>query len=328
VAREAAPEEAGAVVREEALEETSEASRSGSLEGAAQETRESALVSAEGRTDDATRPPEEAAELRRKLGLDEEEFSYSPPPRYSRVPLYLFLLLMVTISGFVGWTLWKSHTGNSQPAVSPPGEQPRAQRPEPGATSGDASISGDQAAATAIPADRGAPEPDDEAAHPPAPGGATQEERGATEEPEAMSQEPSATQQQPGSTTSPGGPASGAATPPAAGAMQPEGEGAVGQGAASTQGSPQSTLVPPSGPVYAVHVASYRRIENANQEIANLRKHGYEGRAVRTDLGSKGIWFRVLVGSYPNKEAAEEAREVILKLPEYAFAQVRRVTEP
>jgi len=80
--------------------------------------------------------------------------------------------------------------------------------------------------------------------------------------------------------------------------------------------------------VYSVHVASYRKIEQANQDIANLRKHGLDGRAVRTDLGSKGIWFRVYVGSYPSRAAAEEAREAILKLPEYTFAQVRRAPRP
>jgi cell division protein FtsN len=133
-----------------------------------------------------------------------------------------------------------------------------------------------------------------------------------------------------GSTPSASQPQQGSVSPP----VEPQPPSAAAESAEQGTGSPQAGEVPvpevatASGPVYAVHVASYRRMEQANQEIANLAKHGYEGRAARTDLGSKGIWFRVLVGSYPNKEAAEQAREVILKLPEYAFAQVRRVTAP
>lgn len=276
------------------------------------------------KTDDAARPPEEAAELRRKLGLDEEEFSYSSAVRYSRVPLYLFLVLMATISGFVGWTLWKSHTGpgrslpvsHQEPILPPPQTQSPA-RTEPSTTS---------------PGEGGTISSRNE------PGGGN--ETSPVKEPNDVAAQQAVPETQPPvetGTTPPapdagGGTASQAGSPVTSGASSPPasttGETQTPGSEPAAEGGSAAEPVAPAGPIYAVHVASYRRIEQANQELANLRKHGYEGRAVRTDLGSKGIWFRVLVGSYPSKEAAEKAREVILKLPEYEFAQVRRVTVP
>ena len=75
--------------------------------------------------------------------------------------------------------------------------------------------------------------------------------------------------------------------------------------------------------VYAVHVSSYETLEQAYKDIARLGKLGVEARAVKTDLGSKGVWYRVYVGSYPTRVAAEKAREGILKLPGIDYAQVR-----
>jgi cell division septation protein DedD len=78
--------------------------------------------------------------------------------------------------------------------------------------------------------------------------------------------------------------------------------------------------------LYAVWVASYKKEAQANVEIRSLRKRGYSGRAVQTDLGDKGIWYRVYAGSYPSKAEAAAARDVLLQLPEYkSFAQVRRL---
>jgi hypothetical protein len=80
-----------------------------------------------------------------------------------------------------------------------------------------------------------------------------------------------------------------------------------------------------AGNVYAVHVASYKTMKQAQKEIDTLQKYGYPGRAIQTDLGSKGVWFRVYAGSYATAAEADAAREKLLALPEYDFAQVRRL---
>jgi len=77
--------------------------------------------------------------------------------------------------------------------------------------------------------------------------------------------------------------------------------------------------------VYSVHVASYQTLKKANLEIAKLRTLGYEARALETDLGSKGKWYRVYAGSYPTAAEAARTRDVLLRLPHYSFAQVRRL---
>ena len=83
---------------------------------------------------------------------------------------------------------------------------------------------------------------------------------------------------------------------------------------------------PAAGEVaYAVHVASYKFTSEAEKEIASLAKRGYQARAIETNLGSKGIWFRVYVGSFPSLAEANATRDEILKIPGYDFAQVRRL---
>jgi cell division protein FtsN len=76
---------------------------------------------------------------------------------------------------------------------------------------------------------------------------------------------------------------------------------------------------------FGVHVASYRTEKQAKVEVATLATHGFKGQAYRTDLAENGIWYRVFVGPYATQDEAQRARAVLLKLPEYKYAQVRRV---
>ena len=83
------------------------------------------------------------------------------------------------------------------------------------------------------------------------------------------------------------------------------------------------TVVPPpappvlaAGPSYAVHLSSYRTRDKASADAvvlaARLMKLGVPGtvplevptRVRRADLGAKGVWFRVLAGDLPTREAA------------------------
>jgi hypothetical protein len=241
-----------------------------------------------------TRPPDEAREVRELLQMRDPEFAYENGGRYSRTPLYLLITLVVLIGGFLGWVLWTQRGIESQVE----GQLTETPRVAPGSRT---------------------------------PPGPTDPGQGATPDDVAASQQ---TRTQPADAAAQAAAGAQDVPPPQAGTETPE------------TGRPTRTPVPPtpeppavsesttptppqpppaSGVAYSVHVASYRKIEQANQDVANLRKHGFEGRAVRTDLGSKGIWYRVFVGSFPSRAEAAEARAEILKLPEYKYAQVRRV---
>ncbi|UCE03436.1 MAG: SPOR domain-containing protein [Candidatus Latescibacterota bacterium] len=246
-----------------------------------------------------TRPPEEAREVRELLQMRDPEFAYDDGGRYSRTPLYLLITLVVLIGGFLGWVLWTQRGIESQvegqltetPRIAPGSRMPA------GATDPGPSVTPDDVAAS----QQTRTQPDDAAAQAAAGAQEVEPPPAGTETPETGT--PTRTPQ-----PTPKPPATSQRTPPTA------------------TTSPSQTQPPPaSGVAYSVHVASYRKVEQANQDVANLRERGFEGRAVRTDLGSKGIWYRVFVGSFPSRAEAAEARAEILKLPEYKYAQVRRV---
>ncbi|HZL84277.1 MAG TPA: SPOR domain-containing protein [Candidatus Krumholzibacteria bacterium] len=276
---------------------------------------------------DVTRSIEEERQLRRELRLGETEFSYSEGGRYSRLPLYLFFVLVLGIGGFLGWALWTQRDINRRAAdirSSMPSETGQGTQEAP-AEPADTGI--DDAAASKP---RAGTEQATESSQPPQSSGGE-----ATRPPPTTGGDgkPAA---EPGSTTGNAAPGTGSALPTPAGGTQKTPETTPKLVTPEPAPTPPQPVKPPPMPTtpvaggtsFTVHVASYGKIENANQHIASLGRHGFEARAVRTDLGSKGIFFRVYVGNYKSKAAAEEARVAILKLPESAFAQVRRVTEP
>jgi DedD protein len=276
----------------------------------------------------AERSPEEVREVRELLGMGDTDFGYEER-RSSRARISLVVTLLVIIGGFLGWVVYTQRSMDLK--VQKQFSELNGEQPRPG---GGSAAPDDETAA------KHAQSPPNETA-----GGANS---GATTAPPASGAQQGAGQRQ--SSGEPQGGGQGGSNPPSGGAQaggQPETGGATQapptepppapthSGTRPTETPAQTApggAPPASGAadetVYSVHVASYRKIEQANQDIANLRKHGLDGRAVRTDLGSKGIWFRVYVGSYPSRAAAEEAREAILKLPEYTFAQVRRAPRP
>lgn len=63
---------------------------------------------------------------------------------------------------------------------------------------------------------------------------------------------------------------------------------------------------------YGLHVSSWKDHDHAFAQCATLREQGYEPWINRIDLGDKGVWFRVLVGSYGSVGAAQAGRPAIL----------------
>ncbi|MEO6323440.1 MAG: SPOR domain-containing protein [Thermoanaerobaculia bacterium] len=62
-------------------------------------------------------------------------------------------------------------------------------------------------------------------------------------------------------------------------------------------------------PVYVVHFTSYKDRQNAEKDAARLAKEfGKTGHAVAVDLGSKGLWYRAVLGDFDSFEEAQNFR--------------------
>ena len=56
---------------------------------------------------------------------------------------------------------------------------------------------------------------------------------------------------------------------------------------------------------YTIQVASIKDAGAADRLVVKLRKKGYPAYQVRAEIPNKGIWYRVRVGPYTKREAAE-----------------------
>jgi cell division septation protein DedD len=52
-------------------------------------------------------------------------------------------------------------------------------------------------------------------------------------------------------------------------------------------------------------VAAFREVQSAEQLVATLRTKGYPAYQLRTTMPDTGEWFRVRVGAFDNRAAAE-----------------------
>jgi cell division septation protein DedD len=236
-----------------------------------------------------------------KRGADgggrDAEYAFETEAKDSRWPVILVVSLVVLILGFVGWTLWNVQRARQLERSSAIGSEVEPSRPEPN----DAAASGDGGAtqpqdhdASSGPVQEPVRPPDDAAAEHPAGGG--------TETPTPPAPKPTV-------------PSETRAT---------ESSTVSGDAAAASPSGPAPAA--DAGGPYAVHVASFKTTALADKEIASLAARGYVARAIETDLGSKGIWYRVYVGSFPTVAEASATRDAILRIPGYDFAQVRRLS--
>lgn len=66
---------------------------------------------------------------------------------------------------------------------------------------------------------------------------------------------------------------------------------------------------------YTVQVASYPEKQLADDEAKKMRSRGYAAFIVPSDVPGKGTWYRVRLGSFTNKAAAEKlAKEIHAKV--------------
>ncbi len=57
---------------------------------------------------------------------------------------------------------------------------------------------------------------------------------------------------------------------------------------------------------YSLQIASYSEKEMADEEVKKMKKRGYAAFVVTSDVPDKGTWYRVRLGSFSNKAAAEK----------------------
>lgn len=78
--------------------------------------------------------------------------------------------------------------------------------------------------------------------------------------------------------------------------------------------APKDRPTPSDGPErprtrYAIQVSSCSTRESAEAEVPRMREKLRPVRIVRADLGPRGVWYRVLVGDFADRSAAEDGRK-------------------
>lgn len=66
-----------------------------------------------------------------------------------------------------------------------------------------------------------------------------------------------------------------------------------------------------AGGGYVLQVASVQKVEGARDFRDRLSKNGYSAYVEKVDLGSKGIWHRVYVGPFADRDAADGAASTL-----------------
>lgn len=77
------------------------------------------------------------------------------------------------------------------------------------------------------------------------------------------------------------------------------------------------------GGSYIIQVASVQKADGAQDLSGRLSQSGYPAYVEKTDLGSKGVWYRVYVGPFASKTAADGAAST-LKTSRLASAPIVR----
>lgn len=82
-------------------------------------------------------------------------------------------------------------------------------------------------------------------------------------------------------------------------------------------------------PVYMVHFSSYKSRENANRDAERLaKKFERPAHVLLVDLGSEGVWYRVMVGDFASEEEAFSFRADLASRKTPDLGLVFRVAAP
>ena len=88
---------------------------------------------------------------------------------------------------------------------------------------------------------------------------------------------------------------------------------------AQADDSPNPTLLPAN---FTIQVSAFQTQEEAEAYKKSLNRKGYHPYVVAAEIPGKGIWYRVRVGRFENKDAAAEAKAelAIANIPSFIVA--------
>ena len=75
---------------------------------------------------------------------------------------------------------------------------------------------------------------------------------------------------------------------------------------ATTQSATQTARAEFNNPAFTIQVASAKDKEAAERQLKTVQAAGHPAYLVRKDLGDKGVWYRIYVGQFNSKSAANE----------------------
>lgn len=91
--------------------------------------------------------------------------------------------------------------------------------------------------------------------------------------------------------------------------------------AVTTKPEPKATPVPPppapaqkeldKGGKFTLQVAAFKDKPQAEAELNKWKAKGFSGSYKEVDLGAKGTWFRVFIGSYNSEDEAKKAQQTV-----------------
>ncbi len=66
---------------------------------------------------------------------------------------------------------------------------------------------------------------------------------------------------------------------------------------------------------FTLQAGSHRSAAEANEQIVELKKNGFEAHVIEAHVAGKGLWYRVGVGNYTTREQAEAALQELRQRP-------------
>jgi cell division protein FtsN len=141
--------------------------------------------------------------------------------------------------------------------------------------------------------------------------GAEQKEQPSAPEQKPVAMTPPAAEQQPAAKPEPPAPTVQKAVPSQQAAPAQPAQPAKQQATPAQPKDAQKPKESLAGDTFSVHAGSYQTDVLAESEAQRFNKLGLNAYVEKTDLGDKGIWYRVKIGRFNSREEGKKAEAAI-----------------